>query len=158
MATTEQLQDLIDLQSGNTPLSTLRLLAQAGDFSIHSSVATNGTRYNLQDAIKKVGITEETTDVVDQIEEYKEQQHIQRKEEYNNRPILPFTGSDSYEISTIVRNYGGTIGNPIVEGTQTIVNISIWNDNENNCNINFYNKDELNVFIQELQDAMKRYQ
>ena len=159
MATTEQIQDIIDLQNGNTPTSILRLLAQDTDTSVHSA-AFNFPKHDLNGAIKKVGITENVEEVAKQVEDYKEQRRKEREEIYNNTPILPFSGSDSYKVYYIEREYGGTNGNPITEGVQTIVSVEVWNDEGigDGGNINFYNKEELDKFILELQDARGKFQ
>jgi hypothetical protein len=157
MATTEQIQDIIDLQNGNTPTSILRLLAQDTDTSVHSA-AFNFPKHDLNGAIKKVGITENVEEVAKQVEDYKEQRRKEREEIYNNTPILPLSGTDSYEVSYIVRDYGGTNGNPVIEGSQTIVNVEVWNDAGRSCNINFYNKEELDMFILKLQIAGGKFQ
>jgi hypothetical protein len=157
MATTEQIQDIIDLQNGNSPTSILRLLAQDTVTCVHSA-AFNFPKHDLNGAIEKVGITENVEEVAKQVEDYKEQRRKEREEIYNNTPILPFSGTDSYEIHSIVREYGGTNGNPVTEGVQTIVNVEVWNDAGRSCNMNFYNKEELDKFILELQDARGKFQ
>jgi hypothetical protein len=157
MATTEQIQDIIDLQNGNTPTSILRLLAQDTDTSVHSA-AFNFPKHDLNGAIKKVGITENVEEVAKQVEDYKEQRRKEREEIYNNTPILPFSGSDTYKVYYIEREYGGTNGNPITEGVQTIVSVEVWSDDGRSCNINFYNKDKLDNFILELQVARDKFQ
>jgi hypothetical protein len=158
MATTEQIQDIIDLQNGNTPTSILRLLAQDTDTSVHSAAAFNFPKHDLNEAIKKVGIAENVEELAKQVEDYKDQRRKEREEAYNNTPILPLSGTDSYEIHSIVREYGGTNGNPVTEGIQTIVSVEVWNDDDPSCNINFYNKEELDKFILELQDARGKFQ
>jgi hypothetical protein len=157
MATTEQIQDIIDLQNGNSPTSILRLLAQDTTYKVHSA-AFNFPKHDLNGAIKKVGITENVEEVAKQVEDYKEQRRKEREEIYNNTPILPFSGTDSYKIYSIVREYGGTNGNPVTDGVQTIVNVEVWNDAGRSCNMNFYNKEELDKFILELQDAGGKFQ
>jgi hypothetical protein len=158
MATTEQIQDIIDLQNGNTPTSILRLLAQYTDTSVHSKAAFNFPKHDLNEAIKKVGITENVEKVAKEVEDYKDQRRKERGEIYNNTPILPLSGTDYYEVSYIVRDYGGTNGNPVIEGSQTIVNVEVWNDAGRSCNINFYNKEELDEFILKLQVAGGKFQ
>jgi hypothetical protein len=158
MATTEQIQDIIDLQNGNTPTSILRLLAQDTDTSVHSAAAFNFPKHDLNGAIKKVGITENVEEVAKQVEDYKEQRRKEREEIYNNTPILPLSGLDTYEVYYIKREYGGTNGNPVTEGVQTIVSVEVWNDAGRSCNIYFYKKEELDKFILELQVARGKFQ
>jgi hypothetical protein len=124
MATTEQIQDIIDLQNGDTPTSILRLLAQDTDTSVHSA-AFNFPKHDLNGAIERVGITENVEEVAKQVEDYKEKRRKEREEIYNNTPILPFSGSDTYKVYYIEREYGGTNGNPVTEGVQTIVSVDV---------------------------------
>lgn len=77
----------------------------------------------------------------------------EEKEAWNNKPILPPTGSDEYEIIKKEVPYGGTNGNPVTEGVQNIVTLKVYNEYADYANVNFYNKDELNKFISELQEV-----
>jgi hypothetical protein len=70
-----------------------------------------------------------------------------------NRPRLPQTGTNNYNIIKKDIPYGGTIGNPVAEGIQRVVTLEVfdWHDD---CNyVNFYNKKELDKFISELQQV-----
>jgi hypothetical protein len=72
-----------------------------------------------------------------------------------NRPILPQTWTNEYEI---IRGkdipYGGTVGNPVTEGIQKVVTLVVFdNDDDYFLPVNFYNKKELNKLISELQQV-----
>lgn len=75
----------------------------------------------------------------------------EEKQAWLNKPILPPTGSDEYEIIKKEVPYGGTNGNPVTEGVQNIVTLSALNKWGDYSDVNFYNKEELNKFISELQ-------
>lgn len=78
----------------------------------------------------------------------------EEKEAWLNEPILPPTESDKYEIIKKEVPYGGTNGNPVTEGVQNIVTISAYNELcDHYTEVNFYNKDELNKFISQLQQV-----
>lgn len=78
----------------------------------------------------------------------------EEKQAWLNEPILPPTGSGEYKIIKQEVPYGGTNGNPVTEGVQNIVTIEVYNVSEDYyTEINFYNKDELNKFISQLQQV-----
>lgn len=78
----------------------------------------------------------------------------EERQAWLNDPILPPSGSDEYEIIKKEVPYGGTNGNPVTEGVQNIVTISVYNERyDHYTEINFYNKEELNKFISELQQV-----
>ncbi len=68
-----------------------------------------------------------------------------------NRPILPQTWTNEYEIIKKDIPYGGTFGNPVTEGIQKVVTLKVFGDEI--CMVNFYNKEELNKLISELQQV-----
>jgi hypothetical protein len=67
-----------------------------------------------------------------------------------NRPILPQTWTDRYDIIEKSIPYGGTVGNPVTEGIQKVVTLRIIDEVDYSVHVNFYNRKELNKFISEL--------
>jgi len=79
-----------------------------------------------------------------------------RREEEDrlNMHILPQRWSDEYTIIKKDIPYGGTIGNPVTEGIQKVVTLEVSsNQGYDLCRVNFYNKEELNKLISELQQV-----
>lgn len=70
-----------------------------------------------------------------------------------NWPILPPTWSNVYEIIKKDIPYGGTFGNPVTEGIQKVVTLRVSDIDDYCLQVNFYNKEELNKFISELQQV-----
>lgn len=89
----------------------------------------------------------------DEILERNARRAQEEKQAWLNKPILPPTGSDEYEIIKKEIPYGGTNGNPVTEGIQNIVTLKVYNEYEDYANVNFYNKEELNKFISQLQEV-----
>lgn len=89
----------------------------------------------------------------DEILERNAKRAQEEKEAWRNKPILPQTGSDEYEIIKKEIPYGGTNGNPVTEGIQNIVTVQVYHDSDVYTRVNFYNKEELNKYISELQEV-----
>jgi hypothetical protein len=75
----------------------------------------------------------------------------EQEKAWRNKPILPPTGSDEYKIIKKEIPYGGTNGNPVTEGIQNIITVQVYHDSDVYTRVNFYNKEELNNYISQLQ-------
>ena len=126
----------------------------ASDFKINPSVGKNPntdprTLVRLSYDSDKI-LTDEECDAILAANAKRAEEE---KQAWLNKPILPPSGSDEYEIIKKEVPYGGTNGNPVTEGVQNIVTLSALNKWGDYSEVNFYNKEELNKFISELQQV-----
>ena len=78
-----------------------------------------------------------------------------------NSPPLPISDHPDSLPPKIIKKtheYGGTIGAPVTEGIQKFVTLEVYIPiTDHYLTLNFYNKDELENFISELQESLSHF-